>query len=108
MPFLRAESLRGTWATLLLPISEDDSIDLARLAAEIETRLRSFFDRHFVPFITDRSYSNPAVDKLLAAIGGWSDIGTRLRWPYRSIDPAEALRLRPLLHTHLPELAPHP
>src|SRR5258706_296956 len=30
---LRSDQLRGNWATLLLPINADDSLDFARLAA---------------------------------------------------------------------------
>ena len=62
-------------------------------AQEFQRRLLGFFDRSITPYITQLGYSNPAVDKLLAAIGGWSDIGTRMRWPYRSIpeDHVEAL-----------------
>ncbi|MBN1352481.1 dihydrodipicolinate synthase family protein [candidate division KSB1 bacterium] len=33
---LSAKNLRGNWATLLLPINEDDSIDFVRLADEID------------------------------------------------------------------------
>ena len=49
-------------------------------------------------------YANPALDKLLAAIGGWADVGTRLRWPYRWIEPDVAARLRPVAQAMLPEL----
>ena len=49
-------------------------------------------------------YSNAALDKLLAAIGGWGPVGTRLRRPYRWIDEAEAVRLRPMARSMMPEL----
>lgn len=39
------------------------------------------------PFATMHGCSNAALDKLLAAIGGWADVGTRLRRPYRWVDP---------------------
>ena len=42
--------------------------------------------------------------ELLAAIGNWSDIGTKLRWPYRSIPMDEASRLRTMAREALPEL----
>lgn len=73
-------------------------------ALELERRICAFMDEHIVPFITASGYANQAVDKLLAAIGGWADIGPRLRWPYRWIPEAEALRLRPVAHALLPEL----
>jgi 4-hydroxy-tetrahydrodipicolinate synthase len=73
-------------------------------ALELEGRIRHFMDSAIVPFIVRDGYANPALDKLLAAIGGWADVGTRLRWPYRWIDPAEAIRLRPVAKALLPEL----
>lgn len=77
--------------------------DLAA-ALELEQRIRRFMDVAIAPFITRDGYANPALDKLLAAIGGWADVGTRLRWPYRWIDPAAAAHLRPLAQSMLPEL----
>lgn len=73
-------------------------------ALDLERRLRAFFDAEITPFITRDRYCNAAVDKLLAAIGGWTDTGTRLRWPYRWIDPSHAARLRPLARAAVPEL----
>lgn len=73
-------------------------------ALDIENRIQSFVDEAIVPFITAQGYANQAVDKLLAAIGGWASIGTRLRWPYRWIDAEEAERLRPIAHNRIPEL----
>ena len=69
-----------------------------------EGRIQAFFKAHIIPFITEQSYTNTAVDKLLAAIGGWADVGTRLRWPYRGIPEAEAQRLREVARRELPEL----
>lgn len=70
----------------------------------IEARLRHFIDDHARPFGQQRSYSNAALDKLLAAAGGWADIGTRLRRPYRWIDPAEVRLLHLAVRKALPEL----
>ena len=72
-------------------------------ADAVEQRLRAFFRAHIIPFITEQKYTNGAVDKLLAAIGGWAEIGTRLRWPYRSIPEDEARRLREIARDELPE-----
>ncbi len=72
-------------------------------ALELEQRIRRFMDEHIVPFIVQGRYANQAVDKLLAAIGGWAPVGTRLRWPYRWIPEEEAVRLRPVLARALPE-----
>jgi len=77
-------------------------------ALEIEIRLRAFMDQHVLPFITEQGYSNQAVDKLLAHIGGWGDIGTRLRWPYRWIAESEAGRLRGIVRRAVPEILDAP
>ncbi|MGK9168369.1 dihydrodipicolinate synthase family protein [Inquilinus limosus] len=75
-------------------------------ALDLERRICRFMDQHIVPFRSLHGYSNAALDKLLAAIGGWGPVGTRLRRPYRWIDEAEAMRLRPIARTMLPELFP--
>ena len=72
-------------------------------ALELETRLRRFMDDHIVPFIRDEGYCNAACDRLMAQMGGWADVGERMRWPYRSIPVSEALRLRPIAAGLLPE-----
>ena len=77
--------------------------DLAA-ALDVEQRIRGFLDTHIMPFSRDGGYSNGALDKLLAAVGGWAPVGTHLRRPYRSIDPAEADRLRPLARAAIPEI----
>lgn len=46
---LRPSDLRGNWATLLLPVNRDDSIDFGLLAAELD---------HFVAARVDGVYSN--------------------------------------------------
>jgi dihydrodipicolinate synthase/N-acetylneuraminate lyase len=71
---------------------------------DIEHRLRGFIDAHIAPFGRAQRYSNAALDKLLAAIGGWAPVGTRLRRPYRFIDESEAARLRPIAQAAIPEL----
>ncbi len=73
-------------------------------ARELEARIRQFMEEHIVPFRAPQGFANAALDKLLAAIGGWCDIGTRLRWPYRWIPMSEARRLRPAARRILPEL----
>ena len=57
-------------------------------ALEIQERILQFFDECIVPY-KKAGFSNPALDKFLAAVGGWSDIGTRLRWPYKWIPLSE-------------------
>lgn len=73
-------------------------------ALALESRIREFMQVFIEPFITVSGFTNTAVDKLLAAIGNWQDIGTRVRWPHRSIPESEADRLRPIANQMLPEL----
>ena len=72
-------------------------------ALKIEKRILAFFETCIVPFKA-AGYSNPALDKFLAAIGGWANIGTRLRWPYRWIDEKEVRPARQLARQMLPAL----
>jgi dihydrodipicolinate synthase/N-acetylneuraminate lyase len=73
-------------------------------ALDLERRICRFMDEHVVPFRTQQGYSNAALDKLLAAIGAWGPVGTRLRRPYRWIPESEAARLRPIARSLMPEL----
>lgn len=73
-------------------------------ALELESRLVRFMTDHIVPFITEEHYCNAACDKLLAAIGDWAPVGTRLRFPYRWIPETEADRLRPIARDLVPEM----
>ncbi|MDC9835856.1 dihydrodipicolinate synthase family protein [Rhizobium binxianense] len=75
-------------------------------ALDLERRICTFMDAHILPFRWEFGYSNAALDKVLSAIGNWGPVGTRLRFPYRSIDPAEAVRLRPIARSELPDLFP--
>lgn len=72
-------------------------------ALETERRIQAFLKAHIIPLITEQKYSNTAIDKLLAHIGGWSKAGARLRWPYRSVPDEEARRLGEIAHQELPE-----
>ncbi|HEY8561649.1 MAG TPA: dihydrodipicolinate synthase family protein [Pyrinomonadaceae bacterium] len=72
-------------------------------ALEIESRLQRFMNEYIVPFRDRHFFSNQALDKLLAAIGGWARIGTRLRFPYHSIDENEAAPLRRIAQELIPE-----
>lgn len=72
-------------------------------ALELEQRIQHFMSRYIVPYISEQGFSNQAADKLLAATGGWANIGTRLRWPYLGIDPQEVMQLRAVCRELLPE-----
>jgi 4-hydroxy-tetrahydrodipicolinate synthase len=72
-------------------------------ALALERKIQSFLDECILPFRAEGGYSNQALDKLLAAIWGWSAAGTRLRWPYRWIEESEALHLRKMARERLPD-----
>ncbi|MCW3110017.1 MAG: dihydrodipicolinate synthase family protein, partial [Segetibacter sp.] len=71
-------------------------------ALRIQENILKFFSECISPF-QKQGYSNPALDKFLAAVGGWADIGTRLRWPYKSIDQKEVERVKTAFHKMVPE-----
>ncbi|WP_205510648.1 dihydrodipicolinate synthase family protein [Longitalea arenae] len=76
--------------------------DLPR-ALNIEKWIQLFMSQYIQPFISIHGYSNQAADKLLAAIGGWSHVGTRLRWPYKGIDEGEVTKLQAIAHEMMSE-----
>jgi dihydrodipicolinate synthase/N-acetylneuraminate lyase len=72
-------------------------------AADLERRIGELFTRHIAPW-QRRGYANPALDKFLAKIGGWCDVGLRVRWPYASIPPDAVAPARQAAHDLVPEL----
>ncbi len=72
-------------------------------ALEVEQRLRRFMDGYIAPFIAEQRYCNAACDRFMALLGGWADVGARMRWPYRSIPAEEAERIRPAAQALIPE-----
>lgn len=72
-------------------------------ALALETRIQGFMQQYILPYIHEQKYSNQAADKFLAAIGGWADIGTPLRWPYKWIPAIEAEKVRVICQEMLPE-----
>jgi dihydrodipicolinate synthase/N-acetylneuraminate lyase len=72
-------------------------------AMEWEKRLLDFFQTEIFPLIQKEAYSDTAVDKFLAAIGGWTEVGTRLRWPYQGVPEELAWEKRKQLEGIFPE-----
>ncbi len=72
-------------------------------ALEVEARLLRFMSGHIAPFITQQHYCNAACDRLMAVVGGWADVGWRMRWPYRSIPLSETGPVRAAAHRIIPE-----
>ncbi len=54
-------------------------------ALELEIRINQFMNELIAPFITVQHFPNHACDRFMALLGGWADVGSKLRWPYRSI-----------------------
>ncbi|MXV52489.1 dihydrodipicolinate synthase family protein [Pedobacter sp. HMF7647] len=62
-------------------------------ALEIEKNILAFFEECIAP-LQRNGFSNPALDKFLAAVGGCYQVGTRLRWPYKWIADQHVLPVR--------------
>jgi dihydrodipicolinate synthase/N-acetylneuraminate lyase len=75
-------------------------------ALEVEKRLCRFMDESIAPFITQQQYCNGACDRFMALLGGWADVGWRMRWPYRSIPSSELPRVRAAAQALIPEFVP--
>jgi 4-hydroxy-tetrahydrodipicolinate synthase len=71
-------------------------------ALGVQERILQFFAACIVP-LKNLGYSNPALDKFLAAVGGWGRVGTRLRWPYKWIGEKEVAGARKVAMRLLPE-----
>ena len=72
-------------------------------AIKIGKKLQNWRTKYIVPLKDDEGYSSPAVDKLYASIGGWSEIGTRMRWPYNSFPDHIVDELSKTIREDVPE-----
>lgn len=72
-------------------------------ALELGGRIMSFFQEYMTP-LKEQGFSNTALDKTLATMGGWAPVGTRVRWPYASVPEQVAHDLAPRARAALPEL----
>lgn len=71
-------------------------------AINLEQRILQFFKECVAPY-QQKGYSNPALDKFLAAVGAYVNIGTRLRWPYQFIPTEDVLPARKRAQQLIPE-----
>lgn len=76
-------------------------------ALELEARIQAFMQTEIAPLLGSDGYSNTAADKLLAAIGGWAAIGTRLRWPYQNFSESQVTSIKKKAIEIIPEFFPH-
>lgn len=72
-------------------------------ALDLERRIGEFFAEYVAP-LQSAGLSNPALDKFLAAVGGWAEVGTRVRWPMEFATQSQAEVARPAARRLLPEL----
>lgn len=72
-----------------------------REALEVQNAIQLFFNACIVPY-AKKGFSNPALDKLLAAVGGWAPVGTRLKWPYQWIPETDVPDVRKGARQYLP------
>jgi 4-hydroxy-tetrahydrodipicolinate synthase len=65
-------------------------------AFELEGRIKIFMNTLIKPFLIHNHFSGQACDRFMAFVGGWADVGSKLRWPYLSIpeDLAYSFRVR--------------
>lgn len=63
-------------------------------ALEQEERIHLFMDRLITPFIVNDHFPNHACDRFMALVGQWADVGSLLRWPYRSIPEEYTKKVR--------------
>lgn len=72
-------------------------------ALELEQRVNRFMSGLIAPFISDLHYPNHACDRFMAMLGGWADVGSKLRWPYRSIPDSYLETVRDQSQQIIPE-----
>lgn len=74
-------------------------------ARELGRRISAFWLAQISPLISRDGLTPMAADKAAAVAGGWlPGMTTRIRWPYRSVAPAEAERIGAVARAELPEL----
>jgi len=72
-------------------------------ALYIEEKIMLFLETCILPF-SKNGYSDTALDKLLAFAGNWSNLTTRLKWPYKGVSTDEACKIRDTAKRMLPEI----
>lgn len=72
-------------------------------AVRVEEKIILFLKTCILPF-SKNGYSDTALDKLLAFAGNWSNLSTRLKWPYKGVSQDEACKIRDAAKKMLPEI----
>ena len=102
--FLASMSLLGAHGSYsnVAALSPTGAVRTAR-DLDVERRIAEFFAAHVAP-LQKIGLSNPALDKFLAAVGDWADVGTRVRWPMQSATAEQVEAAKPAARRLLPEL----
>ncbi|MFG1908315.1 dihydrodipicolinate synthase family protein [Kribbella sp. NPDC048928] len=102
--FLASMSLLGAHGSYsnVAALSPDGAVATAQ-DLDVERRIAEFFAAHVAP-LQKAGLSNPALDKFLAAVGDWADVGTRVRWPMQAATAEQVAAARPAARSLLPEL----
>lgn len=77
--------------------------DLAA-AQDLEARFVKFLRTHLIPVARRDGLSDAALDKLMAAAGGWGPISARLMWPYSFADEDTVAAVARAARDEMPEL----
>jgi 4-hydroxy-tetrahydrodipicolinate synthase len=72
-------------------------------ALDWERRIQRVLFEIVLPLAQKGHHNNCACDRFMAVLGGWADVGRRMRPPYLGIPPELADRARPLAAEILPE-----
>lgn len=73
-------------------------------ASELEARFLAFLRSYLVPLAQAKGLSDAALDKLMAAAGGWGPMNSRLLWPYSGADGIDVEAIAEVARHELPEL----
>ena len=73
-------------------------------AGDLEARFVRFLHTTLRPLAQDHGLSDAALDKLMAAAGGWGPVGPALMWPYSGATPEMVQAVREAAERHVPEL----
>ncbi len=73
-------------------------------AQDLEDRFRRFLHETMIPLARDHGLSDAALDKAMAAAGGWLLIRPALLWPYSGASDAMVAAIRASANNLVPEL----
>jgi dihydrodipicolinate synthase/N-acetylneuraminate lyase len=81
------------------------SEEAPQAARELESRIQHFMAAYILPLVHSQGLSHPALDKMMAEVGGWGPVTARMLWPYATASDDAILRARAALRDLLPEFA---